>query len=117
MKSMARSNLSCPGCKCVQTIAAAKDPRQVFSSNMQANAGSGSKFLESVSQQGELQKDPKNMTRAHVVLFTKEDTLEKKQFVTTKTHTHLPALGGRKQRLLEAGHCCARVSATATTGT
>lgn len=25
-------------------------------------------------------------------------------------HTHLSALGGRKQRLLEAGHCCAGIS-------
>ena len=28
----------------------------------------------------------------------------------SKGHTHLAALSGRKERLLEAGHCCARIS-------
>lgn len=44
----------------------------------------------------------------HIMCITQIYMLQRK--TKHQGHTHLSALGGRKQRLLEAGHCCAGIS-------
>ena len=45
----------------------------------------------------------------HIMCITQKNIMLQRK-TKHQGHTHLSALGGRKQRLLEAGHCCAGIS-------
>ena len=81
-------------------------PQPKHSYSNEPNAIQGAKIFESVTC-GELSIE--RIHFQHIMCITKIYICSN-ETTNSKGHTHLAALSGRKERLLEAGHCCARIS-------